>query len=240
MSDRLCFHLALCFLGFFTVSSDGFAQETTIPPSPPEHRFIKEFLCDQRSIWTSPAHIKGHDLKWLAPFMGISAALIATDDHVSKELTYSKTRLSVSHGLSDIGLACMYGAMGALYLDGHLTHQGNRTKTGLLGGEAIADSMVLVQLLKAATNRKGPDVPGSEGRFWSGGKSFPSGHSIAAWSAAAVFANRCPNRLWIKVAAYSSASAIGLARVTGKNHYPSDVVVGAVLGYLIGSHIGKR
>jgi membrane-associated phospholipid phosphatase len=36
------------------------------------------------------------------------------------------------------------------------------------------------------------------------------------------------------------ASAISMARCTGKNHYPSDVVVGGVLGYLIGHYVSHR
>jgi hypothetical protein len=233
-------NVAFCFLGFLIAFSIGFAQESTVPQTSPEHRIIKDLLDDQRSIWTSPAHIKARDMKWLVPFAGISAVLIATDDRVSDRLTYSKTQLSVSHGFSDIGIDCMYGAMGLLYLDGHLTHQENRIKTGLLGGEAIGDSMAVAQLLKAVTSRERPNAPGSEGKFWTGGTSFPSGHAITAWSAAAVLAKRYPHKLWIKAAAYGAASAISVARVTGKDHFPSDVVVGGVLGYLIGSHVGRR
>jgi membrane-associated phospholipid phosphatase len=240
MSGRLKVNAAIFILGIMIPSLFGFAQGTPATQNSPEKKLFKDILDDQRVIWTSPAHVKRHDLKWLAPFVGISASLIATDNRVSNKLTYSKTQLDVSNRFSDIGIGCMYGTMGLLYLDGRLAHQEGRIKTGLLGGEAMADSAILVQALKAIAGRQRPDAHGSKGKFWDGGSSFPSGHTIAAWSAASVLAHRYPHKSWVKIAAYGAASAISAARVTGKKHYPSDVAVGAVLGYLIGSHVSKR
>ena len=230
---------ALSF-GIFILFSACFAQVNPTPPRSPERILFTDLLKDQRAFWTSPKHAQKHDLKWLAPFAGATAALIATDNHISKRLTYSQSQLSTSHAVSDIGVGCMFGAVGALYLDGHITHRDGRIKTGLLGAEAIAGSEVVVRVLKITTNRQRPTATGSNGSFRAGGDSFPSGHSIAAWSAATVLANRYSGKRWVKFSVYGLASAISLARVTGKNHYPSDVVVGGVLGYLIGSHVSRR
>jgi hypothetical protein len=213
----------------FVISSISYAQENAASTKAPERRLFSDILSEQRAIWTSPKHMKGRDLKWLVPFAGLTAALIATDDHFSKQLSYSKSQLSISHSVSDIGVYGMYGAIGALYLDGHFAHQEGRIKTGLLGGEAIASSEIVGGLLKITTRRQRPNAPGSDGSFWVGGESFPSGHSISAWSAATVLANRYPDKRWLKFGVYGLASAISAARFTGKNHYPSDVVVGGVL-----------
>ena len=40
--------------------------------------------------------------------------------------------------------------------------------------------------------------------------------------------------------AYGTASAVSVARVTGRKHFPSDVVVGGVLGWLIGRQVYNR
>jgi hypothetical protein len=37
--------------------------------------------------------------------------------------------------------------------------------------------------------------------------------------------------------AYSLASLVGIARIVERQHFPSDVFVGASLGYLIGRHV---
>jgi hypothetical protein len=233
---NLCFWLM--FPVILTISSIGSAQENSETPNTLERGLFKDILKDQRSIWTSPKQLKSHDLKWLIPFAGITTAMIATDNHVSKGLSYSDKQLSVSHNVSNIGLDCMYGAAGALYLSGRLGRREYRAKTGILEGEAIAGSAIVVRLLKIAAGRQRPTGHDNQGQFWAGGESFPSGHSISAWSAAAVLATRYPHRQWIKVSAYGAASAISIARFTGKNHYPSDVFVGGVLGYFIGHHIG--
>ncbi len=228
------------FLGLWlALVSGSFAQETAEPLKSPERRFLGDLLKDQRHIWTSPQNIKGHDLRWLIPFISAGAILVAEDNHISKKLTYSPNQLSISHRVSDIGVDFMFAATGALYLDGRLAHQERRMKTGLLAAEALAGGAVVVRILKIATDRKRPAVANGTG-FWAGGDSFPSGHSIAAWSAAAVFSNRYPEKSWVKFGSYGLASAISIARVTGKNHYPADVVVGGVLGYLIGHYMGRR
>ena len=226
-------------LWLLLIISSSFAQEAAAPVKSPERRFLGDLLKDQRHIWTSPTHIKERDLRWLIPFVSAGAILVAEDNHISKTLSYSPSQLSISHGVSDVGVDFMFAAMGALYLDGRLAHQERRLKTGLLGAEALAGSVVAVRILKIATDRKRPTVVNGTG-FWAGGDSFPSGHAISAWSAAAVFANRYPEKKWVKLSSYGLASAISVARCTGKNHYPADVVVGGVLGYLIGQYISRR
>jgi len=63
--------------------------------------------------------------------------------------------------------------------------------------------------------------------------SFPSGHAAAAFSVAAVFAHRYRQHRWVPWVAYGMASAIGFSRVTTQAHFPSDVFLGAALGYAI-------
>jgi len=36
--------------------------------------------------------------------------------------------------------------------------------------------------------------------------------------------------VWAPVLAYGMATVIGLSRITGREHYPSDVFVGSVIG----------
>src|SRR5262249_33889020 len=70
-------------------------------------------------------------------------------------------------------------------------------------------------------------------RFASSNNSFPSGHSIAAFSVATVIARRYRNHRWVPYVAYGGAALIAFSRVSGSSHYVSDVFGGGALGYSI-------
>jgi membrane-associated phospholipid phosphatase len=96
--------------------------------------------------------------------------------------------------------------------------------------------------LKAILQRERPFSDGAEGKFFSGNwqsGSFPSGHSMFDWTIASVIAHEYPK--WpVAVAMYGLATASSTYRVTAGVHFPSDVVAGGVLGYLIGRYVAKQ
>jgi len=61
--------------------------------------------------------------------------------------------------------------------------------------------------------------------------SFPSGHATFAWALAVVLTGKEPRAKWLF---YLLAFAISLSRIYLGKHYPSDVVVGGILGWVIG------
>jgi len=66
----------------------------------------------------------------------------------------------------------------------------------------------------------------------SGLDSFPSGHTSATFAVAAVLACHFPRftGLW-----YGGALFVGISRVMRGSHFPTDVLAGAMLGYVIGA-----
>ncbi len=62
--------------------------------------------------------------------------------------------------------------------------------------------------------------------------SFPSGHTIAAFAALPVLLREYPSMKWFWI---SFAVLVGLSRLYLGVHYPSDVVAGALIGYVLGS-----
>src|SRR6266566_92952 len=74
----------------------------------------------------------------------------------------------------------------------------------------------------------------AQGKFWGGGRSFPSGHSATSFAFAAVVAHRYPKNKWVKWGAYALATGVSLSRYAAKKHYPSDILIGATLGYVTG------
>ena len=78
------------------------------------------------------------------------------------------------------------------------------------------------------------------GSYIRGVGSFPSGHTIAAFAVATVYADRYPNPRWHRWLAYGLAGLVGFSRVSLHAHYASDVFAGATLGYVIAHYVVLR
>ena len=231
----------------FSASFSAHAQTPLASPSPTpqpsatptlEKQFFRNILHDQKAIWTSPLHLRSRDAVWLVPLAGGTAALIATDQSTGDEIAESHKQLNASRIVSYAGSS--YGAGGvalAFYLFGRAKHDDRARETGLLGAEALVDSGIVATALKEITQRSRPLSGTSRSDFFDGGSSFPSGHSIAAWSLATVIANEYHDRPLVQITAYGIASAVSVARFTGQKHYLSDVLVGSAIGYGIGRYV---
>ncbi|HYL86434.1 MAG TPA: capsule assembly Wzi family protein [Candidatus Angelobacter sp.] len=170
---------------------------------------------------------------WLIPFGGLTAGFLVTDHDSSLHLSSTPSTLKNYRDFSNYGLAGMAGAVGGIYLWGQATNDPHKRETGILSGEAVANALLVSEALKYATGRERPGIDASRGRFWQGGDSFPSDHAAAAWAAASVFSHEYPG-LFTKILAYGAASAISIARVQGKRHFPADAFVGSGIGWLAG------
>lgn len=205
-----------------------------------ERDFFRNILKDQKAIWTAPFHLHGEDARWLAPIGLGTAALIATDRRTADEMAESHRQLNASRIISYLGST--YGSAGiaaSFYLAGRAAHNERARETGVLGVEALIDSAIVVTAIKEITQRRRPRAGVSRGDFFDGGTSFPSGHSIQAWSLAAVIANEYHDHPAVQIAAYALASAVSVARFTGRNHFLSDILVGSAMGYGIGRYVYK-
>ena len=208
------------------------------PGQDPDNRlvspFVKHIVSDQKQFWTSPAHFRTKDLKWILPAAGITAAFIASDSWWSKQVNPSHMQTSLH--ISDYGTYSLIGLGGASFLFGHMTHNDHVQEAGLLSAEAAINSTGVTYLFKEVTQRQRPLEGNHNGDFFKGGASFNSEHSAIAWSIASVWAHEYPG--WLsQTAAYGLASAITITRVTAKQHFPSDVVVGSALGWYFGRQV---
>ena len=208
------------------------------PGEDPENRlvspFVKHILGDQKQFWTSPTRFRTKDLKWILPSVGITAAFIASDSWWSKQV--NPNHMQTSLNISDYGTYSLIGLGGASFLFGSVTHNGHLQETGLLSGEAAINSTGVTFLFKEITQRQRPLQGNGNGDFFTGGSSFFSEHSSIAWSIASVWAHEYPG--WLsQLAAYGLASTITITRVTARQHFPSDVIVGSALGWYFGRQV---
>jgi membrane-associated phospholipid phosphatase len=200
---------------------------------PDNHLFvpvIRHIAGDQVQFWTRPLHFQVKDLRWGLPFVGATAALIASDSWMSKQIPNKPNQLKRSQDISNYAVYSLIGLGGASFLFGHMTGNDHLTETGLLSGEAAIDSTIVAYGFKEVSQRPRPYLDSGNGTFFQGGSSFPSEHSAIAWSVAGVWAHEYPG--WFsKTLAYGLASAVTLTRVTGQQHFASDAFIGSALGW---------
>ena len=207
------------------------------PGEDPENRLISPFLkhlaTDQQQFWTSPIRLHTKDLKWIVPFAGVTAGFIASDSWTAKQVPDAPSQLKRSRDISNYTLYSMAAVSGGSFLLGHITNDDHLREAGMLSGEAAINSTAVAFLLKAITQRPRPLDDNGDGSIFRGGASFLSEQSAAAWSIASVWAHEYPGTL-SQILAYGMASGVTLTRVTSKQHFASDAVIGSVLGWYFG------
>ena len=110
-------------------------------------------------------------------------------------------------------------------------------RAALTGVAAIgATSLVVNQPMKMIGDRHRPDrddlgVPQQRWVTMPSSTSFPSGHSASAAAFAAAVGDLLPT---LKVPLRGAAAVVAFSRVYTGVHYPSDVLVGATVGALLG------
>lgn len=202
---------------------------------------------DQKQIWTFPAKL-GQRKYWVpaVAIVGVTAGLVALDP---KTAPYFR-RSSSFDGFNSVftGKVTSVGMIVAplsIYAAGLIRKDSKMQSTALLAGEAIVNAEILTTAMKDIDRRLRPSDIAPNGdfsdswfrdnkRYLRSNGSFPSGHTIAAFSIATVIARRYGKQhRWVPYVAYGGAALVGFSRMTLSAHFPSDVFMGAALGYSI-------
>ena len=224
------------------------APGDTLPDAPSAQVPVMEkglplaILKDQVGIWSSPARIRTHDLIWLLPLGAATGVTIATDTDVMRDVSHKPSFNKDCVNASDVLLGAQIAVPITLYGVGLFKEDAHARETGILSGEALADSVVLDLITKIVFRRERPLYNNASGDFFSsnaGNNSFPSSHSMLAWSMAGVIAGEYPSK-WVQLSTYSLATSVSLMRVLGQEHFPTDVLVGGAAGWLIGHYVFKK
>lgn len=214
-------------------------QESSDNVANKSFHFADDFVQDQARIWTSPLRLRFSDATWLVPTAGIIAGLFVTDAQFSRHLSNSPATLKHYNNISNVGAFGLAAGAGTMWLLSYKNHNSHWRETGLLATQAAMHSLLMTETLKYSFGRMRPNMGDGSGSFFQGGTSFPSEHAAAVWSIASVIAHEYPGPL-TKVLVYGAASLVTVARVRAKEHFPSDVVVGALIGQLTAYEIYKR
>lgn len=142
----------------------------------------------------------------------------------------------------------------SMYAVGRLTHQRRLAEVGLHGTEALGVGALTGDVLKDTFGRARPfvDTVGPNPDDWQlfrgfkrGGnyQSFPSGHSTAAFAAAAAVSAQTskwyPSLTYFAIGPvlYGGAAAVALSRMYNNRHWASDVLLGAAIGVFAGNKV---
>jgi membrane-associated phospholipid phosphatase len=141
-----------------------------------------------------------------------------------------------------------------LYAYGRLAKKERVADLGLHGTEAVIAGALIADVLKIGFGRarpflKGPDSTAnpSNWQFLRGTKggnyqSFPSGHTVAAFAAAAAVTNETsrwwPGSQWyVAPLMFGGAAMVGASRMYNNRHWASDVMLGAAIGTFAGNKV---
>ena len=207
---------------------------------------IAAHLAASYSGWNSLAHLGGVGATWF---------LIETQIDASVQTWSARRHKVLSAAASFPALAG--GFFGPALVPFYMMRSANPRirKGGLAAGQAVAAALCASTLLKALTGRSAPDArrPHDVERrsrhfrfgFLRGGifHGWPSGHAMTNMSLAASVSSYFGASRRIRFCAYSWAAYV-MAGVTfgarGGVHWLSDAVAGGLMGWAIGTTIGKR
>jgi hypothetical protein len=202
----------------------------------------KRMFFDEAAILTSPRQFRVGDLRWVVPLAATTGALIGTDPHTMTLEHINATDRDRANKLTD-GTVGLLGALPAgMFLWSSVSYSPLARETSLLTGESLGDAMILNEVGKAISRRNRPLVGNMQGSFFSSSFSnsgFPSSHSTAAWAMASVIGDEY--RGWLpRTLVYTLAATTSVGRVVAESHFPSDVLVGGALGWLVGHYVYRR
>ena len=230
--------------------SSAQSSELKVQGSECEILLSKSYL---KSYWHSGLTVLGqplhYDWKDWSVFGGIATATTLAfvyDDEIFNYIdkTFTNSQSNTISQYSDIygeelfivpSIALTYG-IGAIAKDTRLKNISLATLQSFIFAEVASAG------IKVLTCRERPDA---NSQSWLGpfatfeSTSFVSGHSTRAFALATTVAGFYPEKKWIGIVSYSLATMTSLGRVISKEHWTSDVIVGAALGYFIGRGVVK-
>ena len=208
----------------------------------------QDVVNDATYLLTAPLRIDGKSALIAGGVVATIGGLMAADKPIQRAFQENRSTATndIARGLETVGFArTVLGANVALIGAGWLFREheaGNRLmRTALVSLESQLFVEGIVGLTKFGIGRARPFT--EEGThsfvpFENFDKSFPSSHAARSFAVAAVFAESYPQP--VPFLAYTTATLIALSRIQLNEHFASDVLAGAALGFFVGKALSWR
>ncbi len=198
-------------------------------------RGVARCLRDQKELYSAP--FKRSNIKWDVLVLAGTGALIATDRHIERHLPGGNVDFYTNG--SNIALGGTSAAIALAWGYGMKTHNQHLKELGSIEIEALVDTFLIYTPMQVIAGRQRPGEGNGYGDFarhHNVDTSFPAGHPMFTMAMASVVAHEYP-KPWVEVLSYGAVATVMTGRLLGRDHWTSDVFVGAALGYFISSHI---
>lgn len=229
--------LLLCVL-LLNLSIYSYSQRTSYD----FNSFIKDTVLETKRVFVSPynANLKTSGLI-ISPIL-VSYAIDEKIRDVARrnqtralDTILNRTLKNSGNGGYDILL------IGGYYTTARILNNDYMVDTSFLLAESFLVANMYGTVIKSIVGRSRPYTEEGNSKFRPFNRktahtSFPSGHTVSAFSIASVFARRSDSTT-IKILSYSLAGSVFIQRIYEDKHWSSDVVFGAILGTLIGNDI---
>ncbi len=210
---------------------------------------VPNTLEDQKQIFATFPDQLVHGKHWV-PVLAVAAVttgLVVADQYDTPFFRRTRSLNSFNSAFSSANTAGgILLTPVAFYSFAYFSKDSYAKQTAFLTAESALDGEIVDVAMKLVSDRQRPSAILKTGNFADSfveGKahfngSFPSDHTVAAFSIATVISRRYgPRHKWVPPVAYGLSAAIGFSRISGSAHFPSDVFFGAAVGYCIGRFV---
>jgi hypothetical protein len=198
-------------------------------------RSVKRTLEDQKELYLTP--FKPANFKWDALELGGTAALLASDRHIEKHI--GTAHYTFYQATSDVAIAGLGASLAGVWIWGIKGDHPHAKETGVLELETLVNTFLIYTPMQVLAGRQRPGEGNGNGDFWKHhniNTSFPGGHAMFTFAMATVVSHEYPQK-WVQTLAYLAATTVTVTRFMARDHWSSDMFVGAALGIGIGSHV---
>lgn len=232
--------LMICF------SCNSYSQSDSIPPL--GKGYVKSYLKDTRDLILFPREIKKHDWVFISSAVAATGLAFYFDEEIEKTFRESNFRTTnqkpINYTLGAVGLGVYpVAAAAVLFIAGKQKENEHWVWLSMLQIKTIGLAGGFSRVPKFLAQRHRPNLESKVINPWNwegplngftGNDAFVSGHSFIAFSWASVTASACKENKLLVVGLYTLASLVGVSRVYQGEHWASDVVAGAAMGYAFG------
>ena len=200
------------------------------------------FLDDAGHIISAPTRWDRSD--WMTVGAGVVVVLgtavaldRSTETFMAKHANESWDRMA--RNLEKLGGTPSVLIAGGTYLAGVAFKDPEVRATGIDTMATMGIAQLLIAIpMKFAVGRSRPytDMGTHDFHPFNGGQSFPSSHTLQAFSLASVISEHA-DRPWVSCLSYGLAGLVGISRVEQRQHFMSDVVASGLIGTFVGKTV---
>lgn len=210
----------------------------------------------------APFHMNGKQILLTVGVIGVTGVLIHFDEEIDAIFKPLKEKNKFIRNFSpeytQLGEFYAYGILAGVFTFSAITHNYKPFHTSILAAQSAITAGIWTRVGKIMTGRMRPGATYNDLEFnqdhWFGplgqfnpkyknGRSiaafdaFPSGHTAIAFAIATAFAKQYGNHKAVPIILYSLAGIVGISRLVEHEHWASDILPGAALGYLCADQV---